>query len=301
MILRNRGENLESSFTAVGEAFKDPGSIESVKALPVACSDPFARPVGMSIEVENGRHVVISSLKSTGPVRSHGLKFTGKLLAMTLNNEGELLEVFMDGSYLERGSLIIRGKESLEGKVESIEPENSTVTVRMGNWVKPEVLVGKRAFFRNRRRASSFKILEARKSKGLLALRLESNGKLGRLKVEKSGDREVTTGTELILSGYGYYEGTHLVDSKFDRWIEIIDVENGRIRLDGDLKGFAFPNAFVWEFGPGDDVTIGTEISIKRSGRGLTGRTNIPVEVVIGEDVWTREPGRFALNHHKPG
>ena len=130
--------------------------------------------------ISMGSPVMDPERSMTRTMATPGVKFTGRLLVLTLDDAGELVELFMDGQYLEYEDLIIRGEGRLEGKVERVEPGKCIAEVGMGDWVKPRLLVGKRVFFRNARRSSSFRIEEASGSNGVLSLRLESDGKLGR-------------------------------------------------------------------------------------------------------------------------
>ena len=294
LILRNRGNDLSSAFTFVGDAYREDGSVESVKSLPVVCEDEGAMPVGISVKTGGVEHIVLSSLSPRSRLRAPELEFSGRLLILARRKE-ELIEFFMDGSYMEFGDWVLSAGEGIRGRVGSVDPGNKRIRMEMGEWVMPDLLVGHRAFFDNSRRSSSFLIVGADYADGALELELDGDGRMGHLKIDGFEGRDALTGTELLLAGHGYYEGAYLVDAGFEKWLEIEVVQGGRIRLVDEPRDQDLTDAYVWEFGPGDRVSVGNAIHISRRRKAWSGWSNVPAEVRRGGRARCVGPGRFYI------
>ena len=118
---------------------------------------------------------------------------------------------------------------------------------------------------------------------------------MGRLIAEKAGEREVRTETKLQISGHGYYEGAYLVDREQKRARMIESVEEDTIHLAEPLGDFALPEAYIWEYAVGDEITIGTSFSMRRRGSKWRGRTNLRTRLVIDNKTRSVGPGRFVF------
>lgn len=293
VILKNHGQELESVFTAVGEAYRRRPKIDSVRAIRIR-SDGGGLPVGLEVKRGDRRYLIMSSTDPGCGLQHGSVSFRGRFLAVSFGTDGGPVEVFMDGSELDSPWLGVR----IEG------PARGTVRrLNTGGWVEmdpvgdidPGVLAGEFAFICNERRSSSFRILEARSAGKRVKLRLEHSPKMGRLKGEKAGDREVVSETEILFTGNRHYEGARLVDGEHRRWLMIERAEGRRITLAEPLGDFDPTEASVYEFGPGDQISIASYLTMHRTARGWAGQTDLSATVRIGDRTKAVRPGRFGF------
>ncbi len=296
IMLRNRGAELTSVFTAVAEVFREAASVHTAQTMPVEGPDP-AYPVGLLIEQDNRRHLVVSSLDPRADLRFPQGEFRGRLLVATMDAMSRPAEVFMDGFRLKLAGIEVNVDGMLEGEILSVDCADDSVIVNLEGGGRQ--LVGGMALIRNARRCCCYKILDAAPTPNGLRLRLEPGARIGRLVAEKIGEKEVRTQTELLLARYGYYEGARLVDGNREGWVTIDKVEQGRITLSEPLRGFRFPDAYIYEFGPGDRLAVGVDIRLRRSRHGWTGRTNVRATITVLGRKKACTPGRFALTSRK--
>ena len=300
VILRNRGQDLESVFTAVGQVWRETGSVRSTKAVKVECEGKDAFPVGILIEQGDVRHLVISSIYYEAEMRTEGVQFKGRFLVLTTERDGRPLKVFMDGSRLTYDNLDVQVSDRLRGTIREVDHGEDRILVDFGEVpIRPEAITGEMTFIQNGKRSSCFKILGAEEASQGIYIKLERGGRVGRLMVEKAGEREVRTETKLQISGHGYYEGAYLIDRGQKRSVLIESVEEDTIHLAEPLGEFALPEAYIWEYRAGDEITIGTSFSMRRRGSKWRGRTNIRTRLVIDNKTRSVGPGRFVFTQPK--
>jgi hypothetical protein len=288
IILRNRGEDLRSVFTVVGQACEGEGSISSAQPLEIRGSKGA---VGLVVTEGDLEHIVISNIDG-GRMETPFMTFEGRFLVMTLRSR-EPVHLFMDGTGLSTQAFEIRADSIWEGEIVGVE--DKTVAVRMGGEHAPDSIVGRFAIIDNGRRSTTFRVLNARRSRADVILQLEDGGRIGRMSAERIDDRTVRTDTELLFSNHGYYEGARLVDIHQGGWVPIDRVEGDRIFLGDDLGDFEFPEAYVQEFGPGDTFRVDVEVSMSlRSGR-WRGSANVPCALRIGPRTRRVGPGNFSM------
>ncbi len=295
VVLRNRGQSLSSAFAAVGEVHAGSGRIRSARRVDVRCDVESAFPVGVVVREGATKHVILSSLDPNARLEAMGMVFRGRFLLLSEDDCGPT-KLFMDGVALARGDLEIEMGDALDGKVLRVDGDRSSVYVETdAPRLNPKAIEGEIAFMSNEKRSSCFRIASAQAIPEGLLMELEANGRIGRLMGERAGDRQVRTETKLMLAAHGYYEGARLVDREMKRWVMIEKVEEGLITLAEDLGDFAFPEAYVWEFGPGDKVRVGGRIALERSGKRWSGFANVRAKVTIAGKTREVQPGRFMM------
>ena len=187
-------------------------------------------------------------------------------------------------------------------KAEIDAPARGTVRrVRSGRWVEmdpvsefdPRRCVGEFAFIGNERRSSSFRILEGKSSGGRVQLRLEHSPRMGRLKGERVGDREVLAETQILFTGNRHYEGARLVDRKGRHWLMIERAEERRITLTEPLGEFDPSVASVYEFGPGDEISIASYLTMHRTPAGWSGKADLVARLEAAGRTRIVGPGGF--------
>lgn len=295
VILRNRGEALASTFASVGEVYARKGRIRSARRVKVKCEKESAFPVGILVRKQGARHLMFSSLDPEACMEAMGIRFRGRFLVVTMGSRGGPSKVFMDGAAMSCGELAIDLGPALEGKVLKVDYSTGSILLATASKPGPRGIAGEIAFISNDRRSSCFRVRNARTVPEGIWIELESNGRIGRLIGEKVGDREVKTETQLMIAEHGYYEGARLVDRDLKRSIMIDSVEKGVIRLAEPLGDFALPEAYVWEFGPGDRVFVASHITLEKVDNRWSGITNASARVRIGGRAREAGPGRFII------
>jgi len=296
VMLRNRGEALASTFASVGEVYAGKGRIRSARQVKMRCNKGSAFPVGILVHEEGARHIVFSSLDPEARMEAMGISFCGRFLVVTMSGRGGPSKVFMNGAAVSCKELGIDLGAPVDGRVLKVDYGTSSILLATeGSKPVPSGITGEIAFISNDRRSSCFRVRNARTVPEGTWIELESNGRIGRLIAERVGDREVKTETELMIAGHGYYEGARLVDRGLRRSLVIESVERGVIRLAEPLGDFALPEAYVWEFGPGDRVLVGSHITLEKVGTRWNGITNASARVRIGGKEREVGPGRFIV------
>jgi len=293
VILRNRGRELESVFTAVGEPYREAPTIESVREVTIRSDGPGLH-VGLEIERKDRRYLVVSSDEPDSRLEYRSIEFRGRFLAIRFDPQGDPQEVFIDGIELRSPWASLEIAAVPRGRIGSVM-EDGWVEIEGTPGFDPEGCVGEFAFISNERRSSSFRVLEARSIGERVHLRLEHGGTMGRFKGEKAGEREVISETELLFTGHRYYEGARLVDRRRQRWAVIERAEGRRIVLAEPVGDLDLSEVEVHEYGPGDGIAIRPYVTLHRTGKGWSGRTNVAASVEIGGGARRVGPGRFGF------
>ncbi len=257
-------------------------------------SDGLVLPVGLEVRRKDRRYLVMSSAEPESRLRHRSIEFRGHFLAIGFDSEGDPKEVFIDGVGLRCPWASLEVEALPRGRIGRVM-EEGWVEIEGTPGFDPEGCVGEFAFISNDRRSSSFRVLEARSIGEGVQLRVEHGGRMGRFKGEKAGEREVISETELLFTGHRYFEGARLVDRRRQRWAVIERAEGRRITLAEAVGDLDLSEVEVHEYGPGDEIAIRPYVTLHRTGKGWSGRTNVVAILEIGGRARRVGPGRFGF------
>lgn len=252
------------------------GGAASLKSTFVSVFEPFKsdNPLIESAVLENlpgqqGHYVVVKRPAATDVIIHDTTSSVKKLdhfnletdaatAVVTLSAEGKLLRAaFSGGSYLTAGGKTFRA-EKLAGKVEKADARNGVLTVRLDR--KPQKirrdLPGAIAYFRNGQRTTVHPVENASVKKDLLTIRLKDDLLVGRLRLDKAENGNFETQTSLVFQKQ--YNGAALLNDRYEQAGRLIQLNNGKIELDGPPALPLQKGDVLWlsNVGAGDEFEI---------------------------------------------
>ncbi|MDP6777095.1 MAG: heparinase II/III family protein [Candidatus Latescibacteria bacterium] len=263
LILRNSGEGLTSQFAGVLEPFSGQPRVRSIEPL-----ERTDRAIGLKVHHLQGVDTVRHSV---GP---EGSSFS---IART-DVEGVPTRLHLVGlGCVSSGGCTLAIEKGISGTVVAVDPDVSTLDVERNRGSQPlrtRGLIGETVRIGNGRRSTAYTIssvekLEGRRYRIALSNETFCIGRLAVTGINADGSG-LSTVTCLYLASQGYYRGARLVDEERSVWLPVDDVKlsphrpgfrrDGSVALEGhhdlDSRFASGDIAYLYDFGPGDSVSI---------------------------------------------
>jgi len=299
LLVRRQGDPLASCFTAVLEPFRGRPVVQAVVDLGTVAG-PAGEP-GRSLRVEHGAGsdtwCFFPAAEAAGCLRATrvGRDAAGQVVRLDVIGAGQV----SDGA----GGSSLTVSHGFSGRVVAVHEADHAVEVEPAgdpSALRPTSGVGEVALLGNARHGTAYPLTAVREERGRWIITLGPESfRLGRFQVGAVAPdgSALSTPTYLYLAAQGYYRGTYLVNAAQDLWREVEEVtlsphqpgqrREGRIVLrepaGAGLAERLGPVAYLYDFGPGDRLTLVPHAhALRRSDGSWT---------VAGFGAWAMETG----------
>ena len=272
-LLRNSGDGIASQFASVLEPFAGTPKVHTAQQI-----ERTHRSITLKIHHQHGEDTLSHA---TSP---KGTTFT----LIRRDPDGNLIRLDQIGPGAARAdghSLTI--EKNISGRILSVDPHTATIHIQRDPNSQPlrRALIGETIHIHNGRRTTAYTIssVEGRDRRYRIGLNNESFriGRFVTTRINPDGSG-LSTKTCLYLASQGYYRGARLVDETHGVWLPVEDVKlsphrpgsrrDGSIALVGnhDLHAHFTSGqiAYLYDFGPGDAVSIALRATALRRADG---------------------------------
>ncbi len=286
VILTSRGQApLTRQYLNVIEPYEDAATILGIERVDVTGGNPAAQFEPLAFRVTTAEYVdtiILQHHAGTQLLTSDGISFDGEF-GLWREQNGELL-----AATLVRGTRLSSGSTGLH-----IDSSEYTGQIVECDWAArsvvispaapdPSALVGRHVRFTNQHgNSASYQIAKAEPVDGGCRLSFEIDPRIGEGFVSQTRDGVVVSDSFMRLHPFGYYAGKTLANETGETLYRISDVAKGyecRIIAEnntdvsaatlydqfGDLDGDGLKRLVVYDYGPGDLVTIESFATIAR-------------------------------------
>jgi len=280
-------EPASSRFVTIMEAYEGEPIISEIRCLDVTSEDDSDQPP-VAFEVVCGDRVdtIIQCHDPTIPVTAgNGVSMSGAFGVWSEVN-GQMQKAFLlNGAYIAKGDARVEAEApSFTGEIVSADFAQRKIVVQPG--AAPELLVGRHMRITNESgNDCSHLIVGAEATADGVELELEYDPRIGEGPVKSVDDGTVRCGAHLIFGRWLYYHGKTLANEDGSALYKISGVtgaeaihinrdthpEAAQQQLAGefvDKDGDGVPRLLIYDYGPGDTVTVPNLVSVDANGSG---------------------------------
>ncbi len=280
-------EPASSRFITVIEAYEGEPTISAIRRLEVTSADDSDQPpVAFQVVCGDRVDTIIQCHDPTIPVSTaDGLSMSGAFGVWSEVN-GQMQKAFLvNGSYLAKGEARIQADApSFTGKIVSADFARRKIVVQPA--AAPELLVGRHLRITNDSGNDCSHLIVAAETTGAgVELTLEWDPRIGEGPVESVADGTVNCGAHLIFGRWLYYHGKTVANEDAAALYKTSGVTGGKaIYLDRnqhpdapqqqlaaefvDKDGDGIPRVVIYDYGPGDTVTVSNLVSVDATSGG---------------------------------
>lgn len=252
---------LVSTFISVMEPFKaDDTKIKEAIAQKLTEGPGHCVVVSREAETDVIIYDTTSSLKK---LRLFKIATDAVTSVVTFDKAGKPIRVFFaGGSFFSAGKKIFKAA-GLRGRVEQTDPENGIITVKLekGHKGLSAGVESQVAHFRNSYKSTVHPIRAAELKDDRLIIRVKDDLLVGKLRLDKYENGSLQT--ETSLSFQKQYNGTSLLNDKFEPVGTVIQLNNGKIEMAASPVLPLEKNQVLWlsNVGTGDEFRLGPVFS----------------------------------------
>jgi hypothetical protein len=272
-ILQRQGDDpLLSQFLTLLEPYEADARIQSVERVALTGGEGD-EPAPLALRVTTSEYVdtiVFSWHPGTAVRTDDGLVCDGPFGFWRERSGQPVTAVLAVGTRLSKGDRRVTLDEAMyRGSIRSCDWENRRIIISPAP-ADPAGLQGRHILISNRQGSDASYLIEAAEPvpEGC-AITLGLDPRVGEGYVQSCEDGAVTSGVSLRLARWRYYAGKTLANEDGSAVYRLRDVEgSARCVIDGDAPaaklaaefndrdGDGFPRCLIYDYGPGDEVTI---------------------------------------------